>query len=218
MVRTSDSARYPPASRNSSSARAKRATSRSRRGFLDAEPELLDAQDRLVEPPPGQDVREAGGVDAGPARMGVLREVADAGGMRHHPGRGGGLARDDLEHRGLAGAVAADEPDGVAGVQAEARRRPTRTLPPTSTLRPRTDSMPTIVSAPTPEPRTVAPGPRRSVAAGLLDYPGVTRSVTCGARTQRAERGARCTWPITPSSSTRTSCRCRSGSTTSRRT
>ena len=62
---------------------------------------------------------EAGVVDARAPGLRVLGQVAELVGAQHDPAGRRRLARDDLEHRGLAGAVAADEPDLVAGAQLE---------------------------------------------------------------------------------------------------
>ena len=67
----------------------------------------------VVEPPSGQDAvqREHLGV----AGAGVLRQVADTAGPGDGAAGGKCLAGQDLGERGLAGAVAADQADLVAG-------------------------------------------------------------------------------------------------------
>ena len=62
---------------------------------------------------------EAGVVDAGAPGLGVLGQVAELIGPQHHPAGRLPFARNDLEHRGLAGAVAAHETDLVAGAELE---------------------------------------------------------------------------------------------------
>ena len=67
----------------------------------------------LVEAARGQDPVQREHLGVAGAR--VLRQVADAAGAGHRAGRGQRLAGQDLGERGLAGAVAADQPDLVAG-------------------------------------------------------------------------------------------------------
>src|SRR5699024_12259382 len=50
---------------------------------------------------------------------GVLGEVADAARALHVSPGGFAFSREDLRERGLSGAIAADEPDPVAGVNAD---------------------------------------------------------------------------------------------------
>ena len=86
-------------------------------GLVDLDAELLHPECERVQALPRQHVGQAGGVDAGTARSGVLGEVADGGRVRHDPRGCGRFAGNHLEHRRLAGTVAADEPDGVSRVQ-----------------------------------------------------------------------------------------------------
>ena len=88
--------------------------------LLHLEAQLLDAHHGLVEPPARQDVAHRGGgvVDAVEPR--VLGQVAEAAGAVHDAGVGRLGAAQHLEQAGLAGAVAADQADLVAGADREA--------------------------------------------------------------------------------------------------
>ena len=90
------------------------------RVLLHLEAQLLDADHRLVEPAPGEDVAHRGGgvVDAVEPR--VLREVPEAAAAVHDAGVRVRGAAEHLQQARLAGAVAADQPDLVAGADREA--------------------------------------------------------------------------------------------------
>jgi hypothetical protein len=90
------------------------------RVLLHLEAELLDAHERLVEPPAGEDVLEGGGRLVDAVEAGVLGQVAEAAGAVDEAGRGVGRTPEDLQQAGLAGAVAPDEPDLVPGADGEA--------------------------------------------------------------------------------------------------
>ena len=72
----------------------------------------------VVEAARGQD--PVAGEQLGVAGARVLRQVADLAGALHGAGGGQRLAGEDLGEGGLAGAVAADQPDLVARADAEA--------------------------------------------------------------------------------------------------
>ncbi len=76
------------------------------------------AADDVVEPARGQD--PFAGEHVGVTRARVLREVADGPGALHRSRSGQRLAGEDLGERGLAGAVAPDQPHLVPGGDAEA--------------------------------------------------------------------------------------------------
>ena len=88
--------------------------------LLHLDAQLLDAHHGLVEAAARQDVAHAGGgvVDAVEAR--VLGQVAEAAGAVDDAGVGRLGAAQHLEQARLAGAVAADQPDLVAGADREA--------------------------------------------------------------------------------------------------
>ncbi|BBZ48292.1 hypothetical protein MHEI_00090 [Mycobacterium heidelbergense] len=72
-----------------------------------------------------QDVQAAGrehpvaGQHVEIALLGILRQIADFAGVGDRSGIRRGLARQDAQGRGLARAVAADQPDAVAGLHAQ---------------------------------------------------------------------------------------------------
>ncbi len=79
---------------------------------------LAQAAYDVVEAARGQD--PVAGQHLGVADPRVLGQVADLAGGLHRPGRGHGLACEDLGESGLAGAVATHQPDLVAGGDPEA--------------------------------------------------------------------------------------------------
>src|SRR5260370_19457490 len=82
--------------------------------------QLLQPRCRLVEAAPGEDMRE-GCLRRLGAWPRVLRDVAERAAAQHQPSLGVVLAGEHLEEARLAGPVAADEPDLVAGGHGEAR-------------------------------------------------------------------------------------------------
>ena len=117
----SDSAAYPPPACSSASARAQRfiAALVDRRVLVrHLDLGVAQAAYDVVETARGQD--PLAGQDLGVADARVLREVADLAGGQHRAGGRLGLAGEDLGEGGLAGAVAPDEADLVAGGDAEA--------------------------------------------------------------------------------------------------
>ena len=90
------------------------------RVLLHLDAQLLDADHGLVEPAARQDVAHGRGgvVDAVEPR--VLGQVAEAAGAVDDPGEGHLRAAQHLEQARLAGAVAADQADLVAGADREA--------------------------------------------------------------------------------------------------
>ncbi len=89
------------------------------RVFFDPEPELLDPLGLGVEVAAGEHVGETGVVHPRAPGLGVLGQVAEGVGTEHHTAGGFAFSGDDLEHRGLAGAVAPDQSHLVAGAQLE---------------------------------------------------------------------------------------------------
>ena len=121
MRRTSESAAYPPASRNASSASL---YARTLRGDGSASTmrwcSSSSAAARRVETAARQHVRERGAVEPGAARRRILRQVADRARAGSTTPAAAGVSPDEhLQQRGLADAVAADETDLVAGAQRE---------------------------------------------------------------------------------------------------
>ena len=90
------------------------------RVLLEPQAELLEPDDRVVEPAPGEHVGQAGGVVGDRVELRVLRQVAEGAGVVHDARVGRGGAAEDPQQGGLAGAVAADEADLVAGADGEA--------------------------------------------------------------------------------------------------
>ena len=90
--------------------------------LLHGDAQLLDALELGVDAAPGQDVGDGGATveDAGDAR--VLRQVAERALADDPPGRRLGLAAEHAEQARLAGAVAPDEADLVAGHDGEVGR------------------------------------------------------------------------------------------------
>ncbi len=88
----------------------KRSTLRVARVLLDAEPELLDAHQRVVEAAPGQHVGEGGEVVGHAVEPRVLRQVAEAALDGDRAARGAASApASTLSRLVLPGAVAADD-------------------------------------------------------------------------------------------------------------
>ena len=83
--------------------------------LLHREPQLLDADGRLVEATAGEDVRERGDAVEQPGDAGILREVAKRTVAVHDACRRRGGAPEHAQQAGLARAVAADETDLVTG-------------------------------------------------------------------------------------------------------
>ena len=116
------SAAYPPAAVNRASSRAYRSIALSRTSSSVARHRTLGLAHRaddLVEPARGEHPVHREHVEV--TRAGVLREVADLAGPDDLAAGRLGLPRERLGERGLAGAVASDEPDPVAGGDAERR-------------------------------------------------------------------------------------------------
>ena len=90
--------------------------------LLHGDAQLLDALDLGVDAAPGQDVGDGGAPveHAGDAR--ILRQVAEGALADDPPGGRLGLAAEHAEQARLAGAVAADEADLVAGHHGEVGR------------------------------------------------------------------------------------------------
>ena len=104
---------------NCSSAREKRLRLRSEGSSSIASRSFSSADGGLVEAPAREHVGERRQVVGHAVEAGVLRQVAEAAGVVHDPvGRRAGAAQH-LEQRGLAGAVAPDQPDLVAGADRE---------------------------------------------------------------------------------------------------
>ena len=118
--RASASAAYPPPACSSASARSYLRIARSRR-LASSEPISVSASRilrmRHVEPAGRQDPVEREDLGVGGAR--VLRQVAHLSRAGDVAGSRQGLTGEDPGHRGLAGAVAADQADLVSRSHAE---------------------------------------------------------------------------------------------------
>ena len=90
-----------------------------RRVLLEAEPSLLHASLQLDEAAGGEEVLDPARRIVVPMLPGILAEVAERAAPLHRPRGRGHLAGEDLERAGLAGAVAADDPDLVAAGEDE---------------------------------------------------------------------------------------------------
>src|SRR5262249_38682627 len=91
------------------------------RGFLEREPELFEPSSRIVQVTGGERVFERGRLPSRGSGPRVLRQVAEGAVVEDHAGGGRRLTRQDLQHAGLAGTVAADEPHLVPGAHGERR-------------------------------------------------------------------------------------------------
>ena len=87
--------------------------------LLHREAKLLDAHRRLIEPATGQHVGQRGHAVEQTGDPRILREVAERALAVDDAGRGGSGAAEHAEQARLAGAVAADEADLVAGAHRE---------------------------------------------------------------------------------------------------
>jgi hypothetical protein len=91
------------------------------RRLLHPDPQLLHPVGQLVEPAAAEDVAERGPLRRHLVDAGVLGQVAEGGRAPHDTGLGLGVAADGPQEAGLAGAVAADKADLVAGAHGEGR-------------------------------------------------------------------------------------------------
>ena len=81
--------------------------------------ELVETAAGRIESAGRQHVRERSAVEPGTPRRGVLRQISDRTRSGDHTVRGGRVTGQNLQERGLADAVAADETDLVSGAQRE---------------------------------------------------------------------------------------------------
>jgi hypothetical protein len=88
--------------------------------FLHLQPELLDADQRVVEPPTRQDVAHGGDVVVDAVEPGILREVAEPPAAVDDTGERVGRAAQHLQQARLPGPVPADEAHLVTGADREA--------------------------------------------------------------------------------------------------
>ena len=88
--------------------------------LLHGDAQLLDPDDLVVDALAGQDVGDAGATVEVAVDLRILREVTEAALAQHLAGRGLVGAAEHLEQAGLAGTVAADDADLVAGHDGEA--------------------------------------------------------------------------------------------------
>ncbi len=97
--------------------------------LLQRDPRLLGAPSKVHEPPRGKDVLEARDGVVGAMLTGVLTEVPDRAPAGHTALQRQRLARQDFERARLAGAVATDHADLVAGTRRERQALHDRATP-----------------------------------------------------------------------------------------
>ena len=122
IARASLSAAYPPPIRNVSSAREYRSTLRSSGRSSIVEPELLDPFQLLVDAAARQHVGHGRTAVEHPCDAGILWQVPEPTLADHPPGGRFDGATEHPEQARLAGAVASDDADLVAGHDGEAGR------------------------------------------------------------------------------------------------
>ena len=87
--------------------------------LLELQSELLQPCRGLVQASTGQDVRDRGDVRVDACDARILREITERSRVMDGPGDRGLLAGQDLQERGLAHPVTADQSHLVAGARGE---------------------------------------------------------------------------------------------------